>query len=253
MYVYLYDNIVKQSRFASVLKTVEIQLTDLGLSGKVLRLTNYNDVRSIIDYELKRGAKTIVMVGDDTTLGNIVSTAADLPCTFGYIPLGGKTEIAEILGIPIGPEACNILSKRRRERLDVGEVNNRYFLGQLHVLPSKVQVVYDDRFKISAGDLVEMYICNCKPFQPKKVFGAVNHAVNPQDGRLEAYLQPLTRRRWWGYTTEEASIFPFVEMKVVGQKSFEVETDGRFSKESRLTIKMAACKLTMIVGRERKF
>lgn len=73
MYVYLYDNLVKHSRYASVLKAIEIQLTDLGLSGKVLRLTNYNDVRSIIEYELKRGAKTIVLVGDDTTVGNVIA------------------------------------------------------------------------------------------------------------------------------------------------------------------------------------
>lgn len=251
--MYLYDNLVRQSRYASVLKAIEIQLTDLGLSGKVLRLTNYNDSRSIIEYELKRGAKTIVLVGDDTTLGNVISGAADIPCTFGYLPVGGQTEIADILGIPVGPEACVTLSRRRREYLDVAEVNNRYFIGQLHVPPVKVQVVYDDRFKITAGDLVEIYVCNIKPFKPRKLLVEATHPVNPQDGRLEAFLQPLTKKRWWGYTTEEASIFPFVEMKVVGQKSFTVEADGRISKETRLVIRMADCKVDMIVGKRRKF
>lgn len=253
MYVYLYDNLVRQSRYASVLKAIEIQLTDLGLSGKVLRLTNYHDARSIIEYELKRGAKTIVLVGDDTTLGNVISNAADIKCTFGYLPVGGDTVIADILGIPVGPEACTVLSRRRREYLDVAEVNNRYFIGQLHVPPAKVQVVYDDRFKISAGDLVEIYVCNIKPFRPKKLLVDAPHTVHPQDGRLEAFLQPLTRKRWWGYTTEEASIFPFNEMKVVGSKSFVVESDGRVSKETKLVIRMADCKVDMIVGKQRKF
>ena len=53
MYVYLYDSSVKQAAFAQILKEVEIQLTDLGLSGKVIRLGNYNDARSVIEYELK--------------------------------------------------------------------------------------------------------------------------------------------------------------------------------------------------------
>lgn len=253
MYVYLYDNLVRESRYSSVLRAIEIQLTDLGLSGKVLRLTNYNDVRSIIEYEIKRGAKTIVLVGDDTTFGNVIAGAADIRCTFGYLPVGGETDIARILGIPVGPDACTTLVRRRREYLDVAEVNNRYFIGQLHVPPAKVQVVYDDRFKISAGDLMEIYVCNIKPFTPKKLLGNAPHTVHPQDGRLEAYLQPLTKKPWWGYTTEEASIFPFNEMKVVGLKTFAVEADGRVSKESRLVIRMADCKVDMIVGKERQF
>lgn len=253
MYVYLYDNLVRESRFSSVLKAIEIQLTDFGLSGKVLRLTNYNDVRAIIEYELKRGAKTIVLVGDDTTLGNVIATTADIRCTFGYIPIGGQTTLANILGIPVGPDACTVLMHRRREYLDVAEVNNRYFIGQLHIPPAKVQVVYDDRFKISAGDLLEIYVCNAKPFIPKKLLVDAPHTIDPQDGRLEAYLQPLTKKRWWGYTIEEASIFPFKEMKVVGQKSFEVEADGRYSKESRLVIRMAECKVDLIVGKKRQF
>jgi hypothetical protein len=253
MYVYLYDNFVRQGKYASVLKAIEIRLTDLGLSGKVLAVTTFNDIRAVIQSEIKRGAKTIVVVGDDVSFGQILSHAADIPCTFGFLPIGRETAIADILGIPVGPEAATVLSRRRREQLDVAEVNNRYFVGQLRVPPARVQVVYDDRFKITAGDLMEIIVCNAKPFTPQKKMTGSLHSVNPQDGRLEAYLQPLTKKPWWGYTTEEASIFPFLEMKIVGKSPFTVEVDGRVSKETKLTIHIAPCKVDVIVGKERKF
>ncbi len=253
MYVYLYDNFVRQGSNAAVLRALEVRLTDLGLSGKVLRVVNYSDVKGMIVDELRRGAKTIVIVGDDTTFGQILANAADVPCTFGYLPLGKELSIASILGIPVGPDSCMVLSRRRRTPLDVGQVNNRYFIGQIRIPPAKVQVVYDERFKITTHDLLEVVVCNIKPFQPAQLLAPLPYAVHPQDGRLEAYLEPLTKKRWWGYTKEEASMFPFKEMKVIGHNPFTVETDGRTSKETRLVIRMAAPKIDMIVGKERKF
>ncbi len=254
MYVYLYDNFIRHKKFASVVKAMEISLTDYGIAGKIIRLNNYSDAKPIIEDEIKRGAKTVVIVGNDHTFGNVLSRSATIPVTFGFLPVGPENTIAEVLGIPDGAAATEVLSRRRKVMLDVGWVNNRFFIAQLHVLPSQIEVLYDERFRVTANDLTELVVCNLQPFfwksSPKDSAAQV---VHPQDGKLEAFLRPLTKNRWWGYTYEEPSIFPFEEMEIRGAEPFRVVADGRETKEIRLKIKLAHNKIEMIVGKYRKF
>ena len=148
MYVYLYDSFLEQRKYSSIIKAIENRLTDYGISGKILRLNNFTDAKPVIDDEIKRGAKNIVIVGNDKTFGHVLSRGATCECVFGFLPIGPNNTIAEILGIPTGVSATDVLARRRKERLDVGWMNGRYFVSQLHVLPSKVEVIYDERFRV---------------------------------------------------------------------------------------------------------
>lgn len=254
MYVYLYDNYLRDKKFESVVKAMEVRLTDYGIAGKIIRLNNYTDVKPIIEDEIKRGAKTVVIVGNDQTFGHVLSRSATCDCTFGFLPVGANNTIAAVLGIPEGVEACATLSRRRKERLDVGWMNNRYFVSQLHVLPAKLEVLYDDRFKVTAKEKMEVVVCNLQPFYWRKdKKDREQRVVHPQDGKLEAFLRPLTKGRWWGYNYEEPSIFPFEEMEITGKEAFAVSADGKLSKEVKVKIKLAHGKIDMIVGRDRKF
>ncbi len=254
MYVYLYDNFLRQKRYDSLVKAIEVRLTDFGIAGKILRLANYTDAKQIVEDEIKRGAKTVVIVGDDHTFGHVLSRAATCDCTFGFLPIGNENTIADVLGIPVGIEACDILSRRRKEKMDIGWMNNRYFVSQLHVLPSKVKVIYDERFSVSANDKMEVVVCNLQPFFWKKTKKDKDQqVVHPQDGKLEAFLRPLTKKGLWGYNYEDPSVFPFEEMEIIGSEPFTVEADGKTSKEVRVKIKLAHGKVEMIVGRNRKF
>lgn len=254
MYVYIYDDFLRNKKYESIVKAMEICLTDFGIAGKILRLNNFTDSKVIIEDEIKRGAKTIIIVGNDQTLGHILSRAATVNCTFGFLPVGGNNTIAEVLGIPTGIEACTVLSKRRKELLDVGWMNNRYFISQLHVYPARVEVLYDERFRVTASDKMEIIVCNLQPFFWKKSKKDKDvQVVHPQDGKLEAFLRPLTKARWFGYNYEDPSIFPFEEMEIKGDEPFIVEADGRKTKEIKIKIKLAHSKIDMIVGRNRKF
>lgn len=254
MYVYLYDNFLRQKKYDSAIKAMEVRLTDYGIAGKILRLNNFIDPKQIIDDEIKRGAKTVVIVGNDATFGHVLSRAATSNCTFAFLPIGTGNTIAEVLGIPEGIAACDVLSKRRKETLDVGWMNNRYFISQLHVLQAKLKVVYDERFSVTAEEKMEVVVCNLQPFYWKKDKKDKNEqVVHPQDGKLEAFLRPLTKKGWWGYKYEDPSIFPFEEMEIMSNEAFTVEADGKVSKERKVKIKLAHGKIDMIVGRNRKF
>ncbi len=254
MYVYLYDNFLRHKKYTPLVKAMEIRLTDYGIAGKILHLNNYIDTKPIIDDEIRRGAKNIIIVGNDRTFGHVLSRGATCECIFGFLPVGPDNTIADILGIPIGLDAVDVLAKRRKERLDIGWMNSRYFVSQLHVLPAKVEVVYDERFRATSSGKMEVVVCNLQPFYWKKDRkDEEQRVVHPQDGKLEAFLRPLTKKGWWGYNYEEPSIFPFEEMEISGKEPFTVEADGKISKEVKLKIKLARNKIDMIVGRNRKF
>lgn len=256
MYVYLYDNFLRDKKYDTIIKSLEVRLTDYGIAGKILRLTNYTDAKQIVEDEIKRGAKTVVIVGDDHTFGHVLSRAATCDCVFGFLPIGSlaNNTISKVLGIPIGTDAADVLSRRRREKLDIGWMNNRYFVSQLHVLPARIRVVYDEKFSVTSDGLAEMVVCNLQPFYWRRdKQDQDQQIVHPQDGKLEAFLRPLTKQRWWGYKYEEPSVFPFEEMEIIGAEPFTVEADGKSSKEIKVKIKLAHGKIDMIVGRERKF
>lgn len=254
MYVYIYDNFVRAKKYLAAIKAMEIRLTDFGIAGKILRLQNYSDAKSLIEDEIKRGAKTVVIVGNDKTFGQVLSGAATANCNFGFLPIGNDNTIADVLGIPVGVEACTVLSRRRIEKLDIGWVNNRYFVSQLKAGPGNLEVVYDERFKVTGDNLLEVVVCNLQPFFWKRDSHAKNfEVVHPQDGKLEAFLRPLTKKRWFGYSYEAPSVFPFSEMEIKGKEPFPVEADGKITKEIRIKIKLAPERVQMIVGRGRKF
>ena len=253
MYVYLYDNFLRHRRYETVLKAIETRLTDYGIAGKIIRLQQYSSSELLIQEEVRRGAKTIVIVGNDTTFGHVLSYVASYDITFAFIPLGPENSIAEVLGIPIGIDACDTLARRRRLRLDVGWMNNRYFISQLHIPPSHISIQYDEKFKVSAqSGKMELVVCNLKPFV--WTGKGKRYIAHPQDGKLEAFLRPVIGASFFQKEQfEEPSIFPFEEMIVSSSKPFAVEADGKTTKEVKIIIRLAKSRIDMVVGKERKF
>lgn len=253
MYVYLYDNFLKEKKYEPTVRAMETRLTDYAIAGKIIRLQNFTNAEAVVEEEKQKGATTVVIVGNDATFGQVVSRAATSDVLFGFLPVGGHNTIAEVLGIPVGETACDVLARRRRVNLDVGWFNNRYFISQLHIPPSDITVLYDERFSVSSKKgKMELVVCNLQPFVwhagKKDAF-----VVHPQDGKLEAFLRPVLKKSWFREVSEAPSVFPFEEMTVTSKTPFLVEADGKESKETKITIKLAKRRIQMVVGKERKF
>ncbi len=253
MYVYLYDNFLRQKRYDATIKAMETRLTDFGIAGKIIRLQHFTSAQAVIEEEIQRGATAIVIVGDDTTFGHVLSRAAAIDTLFGFLPIGKQNDIASVLGIPVGVDACDVLSRRRKVSLDVGWFNNRYFVSQLHIPPAAITVQYDETFRVSSrSGKMELVVCNLQPFVWRER-GKAPFVIHPQDGKLEAFLRPMIGKGIIREKYEDPSIFPFEEMVVSSGKPFTVVADGKSSKETHITIRLAKKRITMIVGKERQF
>lgn len=253
MYVYLYDQFLKEKRFSEALKLIETRLTDYGIAGRIIRLQHFTSPETIIAEAVRKGAKTIVVVGNDATFAKVLSRGAAYPATYGFLPVGPNNSIAKVLGLPVSAEAADILARRRKVYLDVGWFNNRFFVSQLHIPPHQITVEYDERFKVSSTtSKMELVVCNLQPFYWQRQGREM--VVHPQDGKLEAFVRPVIKTGWFKREEfEEPSIFPFEEMVVSSSAPFVVEADGKTSKETRITIKLSRSQVEMIVGKERKF
>ena len=185
----------------------------------------------------------------------MLSRGAACQVLFGFLPVGPDNTIAEVLGIPEGELACDVLAQRRNIKLDIGWISNRnrYFISQLHIPPADITIEYDEKFKVSGKyKKMELVICNLQPFVWNRR-GQADFIVHPQDGKLEAFLRPMSGRGMFRDYYEEPSVFPFEEMMIVGDSPFIVEADGATTKETKIVVKLAKNRIEMIVGKERKF
>lgn len=88
---------------------------------------------------------TLVAMGGDGTINEAVNGLAmesERP-DFGFIPLGTVNDFARALGIPMQPQkALQVLSQQHTKPVDIGQINDRYFMNVLAV-GAIAEAVYD--------------------------------------------------------------------------------------------------------------
>jgi diacylglycerol kinase family enzyme len=152
-----------------------------------------------------------------------------------------------MLGIPYGVEACDVLSSRIIKRIDLGKVNNRYFLFGIKVPDSRnLTMECDGHFQISAVAPSQVLISN---FGPQS---------NPLDGKLEVIVTPSVSEGFFNRlkksTYSQASVFPFKKLAIrTAGESLPIFEDGQAIVKTPTTIEVAPKKLKLIVGKQRKF
>ncbi len=248
MYYYVYDEFVQDPKFERDLALIETRLTDLGIAGKIARLALFRDPKELIRDEIRKGAKTIVAVGNDITLRRVIDAVGDSGVVIGVVPVGKEgTTLSSILGIPIGVEACDILSARIIEELDIGEVNARRFLHTVQVPQvSQVTVVVDKGYKMNAFRRCSMEVRNLA-LESEDV-----RAANPIDGKLECVLR-TPAKGLFKKNKYNTSIVPAKELQVTLSNSVKCVADGEEFESNELRFKIIPKALRVITGKGRKF
>lgn len=251
MYIYLYDTFLKDKKHAGLVSAYENRLTDFGIFGKIVRITRFTNPHRIIEDEVRRGAKTIVIVGNDDTFARVISKTADIQgLTFGLLPVGDGNSIAELLGIPKSVEACDILARRRVESIDVGRFNDRYFFRRISLTSNQFELVCDRKYAVGPdGSESEVEICNLGlPHWGEQMVGG----VRPQDGRLTMFMRPK-KKGLFKNQYSKPSVLQVKNIRAKFKRPVVVSVDGIQSKEQDIDIRISNKKFTVIVGKKRKF
>lgn len=246
MYVYIYDDYLNKNKYTRTLNKLEIRLTDLGLSGKIVRLGAIKNVRDLIQHEIKTGAKTIVAVGNNGTLNKIISSVIDNSLYDFFqknillfiIPIGENNSIAQSLGIR-KDEAPEVLLARRIEKIDIGTVGKQYFLNKAVLSGSSASIEIEKNYTIELEDRGEIEIINLANSEDLKL-GLIS---DPRDGQLDVYAKGKNK----AHTRLKAHKIRVLSKDQVLTLDESMEISGPAE------IGVIQNKLNFIVGKERGF
>ncbi|PIY96673.1 MAG: hypothetical protein COY66_03710 [Candidatus Kerfeldbacteria bacterium CG_4_10_14_0_8_um_filter_42_10] len=257
MYFYLYDSFLNNKKYVSTLAKIENRLIDLGINGKIDKLSVLKSAQEAIEDSVKNGVDTIVAVGNDKTFAKIVPIVAKQNgLTLGFIPLEDNV-IAKFLGIPTGEKACDTLSSRLIERIDLGKANDFYFFSELNIPESEDLTLECNggHFRINSVNHSNVIkICNLTYASLKGNFKS-RKLCDPNDGLLEAIFTPASTGLLGKNQLDfnKRSVFPIRKIKIKSDHSLSLVADGETVIKTPVIVQVVPKKLKLIVGKERKF
>jgi diacylglycerol kinase family enzyme len=245
MYCYLYDEFIQgNKRYERELLDIENRLTDLGIAGKISRLALFRNAEEMIRDEIDRGVKTVVVLGNDDTIRKVLDVISESKIVLGLIPIGPKNELARLLGIPNGVEACDVLSARRIEQIDVGTINGRKFITGVRVPDFRAELMCNDgKYRVVPTSRADLEIQN------------LADVCNPCDGMLSANIHSSVRKGWGPFARHEQtnSVLPFQFLAIRSDKPISLYADGEEMQGTRFDIGIEAMILKVITGKSRVF
>lgn len=258
MYTYVYDAFVADKKNEKQLSRVESRLTDLGISGRIERLTMFKNVREIVADAAGQGCETIVAVGNDETVGRVIDAVGEFRMAFGIVPIGdGPHVIAGMLGIEEGVEACNILSRRVLQTVDLGRINDHYFLSSVLIPRTRAAISCNGQYSVIPTEDNEVQVCNLAALSVDAA-GATAYS-SPRDGYLETVFQPSPRRGFFSklFRAAEplppATVVPVRTLKLKHHQPVTVIRDGQRLSSTILDIEILPKALRVVTGKDRKF
>lgn len=257
MHVYIYGSYVNEKKHEGTIARVETRITDLGLNGRIVRLGIMHSLYDAIENEIKKGAKTIIIVGNFSLLSQAVNSLAVLSLSslthknipLGFIPVGKKNnDIADILGLGYGEKACDALSARRIQTLDLGRANEYYFLSQAQITTGHTTLEIDESYSVEIRKRGTIQVINLPADHalPSEVKSRADDEV------MELIIQSQKDKKLLPWGPGDQSIFSFAKLKILNPK-FPVRLDNSIEVPTPVDITIAKEKINLIVGKERKF
>lgn len=245
MYLYIYDSSLKEKKYENILTKIEARIIDLDIKGNVLRMNLLQNISQFIKDGIKKGAHTVVVIGDDKTFSTVLESAISENIVVGYIPIDKKSEFARIFGIPYGDLACAILGGRIIQSIDIGKINNKFFLGSVVIENCSRVELKIDKLKIKTGRRDKITIKNID-FEENSA-----EISNPTDGMFEIFVE-----KTGGFLTKNLKHTLIKSSNIlINSKDISVPLvfDGIQTINTPAQISIAKEKLNIIVGSNRKF
>lgn len=248
MHYYIYDDFVQDKKFERDLFKIENRLADLDIAGKIGRLALFKNASELIQDEVKRGVTTVIVVGNDQTVFKVLDTLAETGATLGIIPLGSPNTIAQMLGIPEGVEACDTISNRLVEKLDLGRINGRRFVSEVRFAKATPEIVCDKSYIITPTVPGTIEVRNLT------VGDATGKgASDPRDGKLELFIETPQGLGLLKKKRPNKTLLPLKRMAFESKRALEAMVDGEVIKGNIFKLEAEPKKLNAIVGKTRLF
>lgn len=262
MYFYFYDTFVNSNKYQTILSKIEIRLIDLGIHGKREHCSLLKNADELIRDGIKKGADNIIAVGNDETLIKVIHIVANYNVTVGFIPVV-ESKFAKILGIPLGDKACDVLSRRIVEKVDLGKINNHYFFMSLRIPRKQILLECEGKYNVRIeNECKKITLCNLGEISHKTDKKDVirQEVHNITDGFLEVVIEHAPSKNSWfsrivsQKNKEKKTILPIKKAKIISEvETADIIADEDVVVKTPALVEIAPHTLPIIVGKDRMF
>lgn len=243
MYLYLHDEICKDPSKQKLLQKIEERLRELSINGRTESASIFRNGPAIIENSIEKGIHTVVGVGDDSTFSKLLHVVQPYDVTFGFIPLTKKSYFAQILGIPYGEDACEMLSKRLTRTISMPKLDNTYFAHFARLEQGcKKHIRIDDTYTVNIPETDECTIWSGDPVFSKQT---------PQIDGVEQASSTLlvTARPMNGKNPDYTTFIQCEKAYITASPPSQVTIDDAYTYETPATITIDPAAQSVIVGR----
>lgn len=290
MYYYIVNPAAGGSKIDKIQDRLKSRLKDLGIMGEFVKSTGPEDVGKLTRMAIERGYKTIVAVGGDGTINEVMNEIIDNPkIVLGIIPIGTTNDLADSLGIHSWYSATGILASRKVEEINLGQIGKRYFVTSVMIgfdaefakekrlahgnalekarfgarllsksasfKPIETRITFDNNYEVEA-EAFSVVVSNSKSSPLKQV------KMTADDSLLDTVVItkiPGYKMLKYGYASDSTgielpkiSVFHSKEILIDTKKPKEVAADGQVVGETPVKISLADKRLRVIVSRKRR-
>ncbi len=251
MYLYIYDAFVNKKKHLKTITNIEKRLTDLGINGKILKLKEIKNISHELQKKAETGLKNVVVVGNDSTVHKVINSIAiaktkniNQGFTLGIIPLGEKNnnKMSSTLGVNDWEGACEILLARRTLKINIGQINNSYFLSEIKIEDP------DEYLEINKG-----YSVKLKRSGTIRIINfSYDIKTNPTNDSLDLYIFSKNKHLFSfasSFKTNK-SYFEFKKLNIHNKKA-KLLIDNCVQLAAPAHITLSSQKLSFIVGKNR--
>ncbi len=194
MYYYIVNPNAGSEAFTDIQHKLKRTLRDFNIDGEFAKTLEKNDAQKITRSALKRDVKTIVVVGGDKTINEVITAvheSGNRSVSIGIIPIGTQNTLARFLGIHDWQHACHLLATRRLQSFNLVHVNDHSFIHSCRIDPknhestSPVLAEIDGAYKVR-GEISLTTVANQKI-----------HNVNLPNELLLRFWPSVSRPSWW--------------------------------------------------------
>ncbi len=246
MNLFVYDDFVASKRHQTCVNRLETRLTDLSLSGKIIRLNNIRNIQNLILQEVRAGIKNIFIVGNNETVIKVLTPllSDDLPdllrnaLVLSIIPIGKQNQsIAQSMGIYSSQEACNIILARLIKKIDLALADDNLFINKLELFNENIDINLFTDYTLSTIKRTDIKIYNVVDRLDLKT----NTNILPDDGLLDLIINKKA----------DLSYINFKKIKIKGAK--EALLDDYLLIKNPNFIKVSDIQINFIVSKNRTF
>jgi diacylglycerol kinase (ATP) len=131
MYYYIVNSAAGRGQVTHLQEKIRTRLDELGIRGEWAHTTGPGEATKMAKEAAAKGHSTIVAVGGDDTVNEVMNGVLNEKVAIGIIPTGSNNRLARQFGIENWQQACQVLAARRLSSFGLIAAGQQHFLSTL--------------------------------------------------------------------------------------------------------------------------